>query len=90
MMLEGPEIGELGMKIGHDKRIAEAVAAASLTAFDCFCYRRAQHDVVQRACKRQEGQEPIWSHDAVENDEITRPGIATCDIGAICMIMRFC
>ncbi|CUX05153.1 hypothetical protein AGR1B_Lc70044 [Agrobacterium fabacearum S56] len=80
-MLESPEIGELGMKIGHDQRIAEAVATASLTAFDCFCYCRAQHDVVQRACKRQEGREPVRSHDAIENDEITRLGIATCDIG---------
>ena len=46
VMFKDAEIGELRMKIGHDQRIAEAVATPDQTAFDCLCRCCAQHDVV--------------------------------------------
>lgn len=89
-MFKDAQIGKLRVEIGDDKRIAEAVATACLTAFNRLLHCRAQHDVMQRARKRREGRQPVRSHDAIEDDEITCLGVATATSAAICMIIRFC
>ncbi len=69
-MLKGAQIGKLRVEIGHDLRVAQAVATPGQAAFDGVCCCSAQDDVVEWPGKCRKGRKPVRTHDAVKDDEV--------------------